>query len=86
MGSRSESQRGPYEDARLGVSVSSLTAEPAYDECTPPYPSRQHRQCQSRQPSVRYGVCGRSSPEVAVVWTERSQSMDKTAILAAGPA
>jgi len=47
-GSRSGSQRGQYDDARLGVSVSSLTREPAYDECTPPYRSRAHRQCQIR--------------------------------------
>src|SRR3989449_9317794 len=38
-GSRSGSQRGQYDDARLGGSVRSPAREPADDECTPPYRS-----------------------------------------------
>jgi len=80
-GSRSGSQRGQYDDARLGVSVSSLTREPADDECTPPYRSRAHRQCQ-----IRNGRCVRSLRSVIVViWTERPNQWTKLVACEAAP-
>ena len=80
-GSRSGSQRGQYDDARLGVSVSSLTREPADDECTPPYRSRAHRQCQ-----IRNGRCVRSLRSViAAIWTERPNQWTKLVACEAAP-